>query len=67
MDVREAVRTARAFVGVACSDENIGQVRTEEVGFGRDRDARLVTLGLMRPAVGTRAGQVASMLGNAVM
>lgn len=67
MDVQDAIKQAKAFVDVVFSDEDIGQVRTEEVEFDGDRNAWLVTLGLMRPAIDTRAGQVASLLGNAVM
>lgn len=67
MDVQEAIKKAKSFVGIAFSDEDIGQVRTEEVEFDADRNSWLVTLGLMRPAIDTRAGQVASLLGNAVM
>ena len=67
MDVQEAIKRAKAFVDLAFSDEDVGQVRTEEVEFDGGRNAWLVTLGLMRPSIDTRAGQVASMLGNAVM
>ena len=67
MDVQEAIKRAKDFVGVAFSDEDVAQVRTEEVEFDGGRNAWLVTLGLMRPAIDTRAGQVASLLGNAVM
>lgn len=67
MDVQDAIRRAKDFVRVAFADEEVAQVRTEEFEFDRERNAWLITLGLMRPAVDTRAGQIASMLGNTVM
>lgn len=67
MDVQEAIRRAKDFVGVVFADEDVAQVRTEEFEFDQERNAWLITLGLMRPAIDTRAGQVASLLGNAVL
>ncbi len=67
MDVQDAIRRSEAIVGVAFFDEDVGRVRAEEVEFDGGRNAWLVTLGPMRPAVDTRAGRVASLRGDAVM
>ena len=65
MDVQDAIKAAKEFVPVVFSGEDVAQVRTEEYEFDHDRDVWLITLGLMRPAIDTRAGQIATMLGNA--
>ena len=64
MDVQDAIKRAKDFAKVIFSDEDVAQVRTEEFEFDSDREAWLITLGLMRPAIDTRAGQIATMLGN---
>lgn len=64
MDVQDAIKAAKDFARIVFADEDVAQLRTEEFEFDAERDAWLVTLGLMRPAIDTRAGQIATMLGN---
>ena len=67
MDVQEAIKRAKDVVSVAFADEDVAQVRTEELEFDPERNAWSITLGLMRPAIDTRAGQVPSLLGKSVL
>ena len=64
MDVKQAVEAAKAYVPEAFAGEDVKEVRLEEVEFDEARDVWKITLGLMRPALDSRSGQVAAILGN---
>ena len=49
MDVKEAVRTAREYVGELFDGGEIDRVRLEEVVFDYDSDQWLITIGFSRP------------------
>lgn len=51
MDVKEAISRARDYLGMVFADENISEVRLEEVSFDRDEKSWMVTFGLLRPSV----------------
>lgn len=47
MDVKQAVAKAKDYLSTVFADEQISDVRLEEVEFDRPDDAWLVTLGLL--------------------
>lgn len=51
MRVDEAVAKAKAFIREVFADEEVSQIRLEEVEFDDNENVWLVTLGLMRPVV----------------
>ncbi len=66
MDVKEAVRMAKEYVGQLFADEGIKNVGLEEVVFDDAADEWKITIGFSRPwdrAVGT--GTMTAVLGGA--
>ena len=49
VDVKEAVRTAKEYVGELFDGEEIDNVRLEEVVFDDESDQWLITIGFSRP------------------
>ena len=49
MDVKEAVRTAKEYVGELFDGEERDNVRLEEVVFDDESDQWLITIGFSRP------------------
>ena len=52
MDAKEAIREAKGLVEELYADEDIAEIRLEELEFEDSTDSWLVTLGLLRPARG---------------
>lgn len=51
MDVKEAVAKAKSYLSAVFSEENVSELRLEEVEYDRRDHAWLITLGLMRPSL----------------
>ncbi|MCJ2060952.1 hypothetical protein MKL09_31085 [Methylobacterium sp. J-048] len=49
VDVKQAVAKARDYLKAVFSDEQISELRLEEVEFDKRDDAWLITFGLLRP------------------
>lgn len=54
MDVKEAIGSAREYLAMVFTNEDVSDVRLEEVVYDRQDDAWLITFGLMRPSVNSR-------------
>lgn len=63
MDVNQAVRKAKDYIGELYADEGISRIGLEEIRF--DRDAWDVTIGFVRSFNDQPAGQLAAALLNA--
>ena len=51
MEAKEAISEAKTLLKDLYSDENVSEIRLEEVEFDEENDSWLVTLGIMRPVV----------------
>ena len=63
MDVKDAIGLARDYLGMVFSDEDISEVRLEEVSFDREEKSWLITFGLLRPGSGTTESIFAAGMG----
>lgn len=54
MDVKQAIGKAREYLAFVFADEDVSEVRLEEVVYDRNDGAWLVTFGLMRPTTSRR-------------
>ena len=50
MDVREAVRSAKEYVGRVFAEEDIGEIGLEEVEFDYESDVWRITVSFTRPS-----------------
>ncbi len=64
MKVEEAITRAKAFVREVFANEEVSQIRLEEVEFDDNDNAWLVTIGLMRPII-TKQEHMPSYLSQA--
>ena len=63
MDVKEAINRAREYLDWVFSDENISEIRLEEVSFDRDEKSWLITFGLLRPSIRAQQSPLSAALG----
>ena len=65
MDVKQAVAQARSYLSSVFADEDVAEIRLEEVEFDAREDAWMITLSILRPSIVNKNTKIAMAMGTA--